>query len=72
MRFGHLDLNLLVALDALLTQRSITLAGQQLHLSQSAVSAGSMSSGGGPPESLARTTRIGVALVRSAVSAADW
>jgi LysR family transcriptional regulator, nod-box dependent transcriptional activator len=39
MRFGHLDLNLLVALDALLTERSITLAGQQLHLSQSAVSA---------------------------------
>jgi LysR family nod box-dependent transcriptional activator len=39
MRFGHLDLNLLVALDALLTERSITLAGQHLHLSQSAVSA---------------------------------
>jgi LysR family transcriptional regulator, nod-box dependent transcriptional activator len=39
MRFGHLDLNLLVALDALLTERSITLAGQQLNLSQSAVSA---------------------------------
>jgi DNA-binding transcriptional LysR family regulator len=39
MRFGHLDLNLLVALDALLTEKSITLAGQQLHLSQSAVSA---------------------------------
>lgn len=39
MRFGHLDLNLLVALDALLTERSITVAGQQLHLSQSAVSA---------------------------------
>ena len=34
MRFGHLDLNLLVALDALLTERSITLAGQQLNLSQ--------------------------------------
>jgi len=39
MRFGHLDLNLLVAVDALLPEKSITLPGQQLHLSHSADSA---------------------------------
>jgi LysR family nod box-dependent transcriptional activator len=38
MRFHHLDLNLLVALDALLTERSITRAAQQLHISQPAMS----------------------------------
>jgi LysR family transcriptional regulator, nod-box dependent transcriptional activator len=40
MRFHQLDLNLLVALDALLAERNITLAGQRLHLSQSAMSSG--------------------------------
>ncbi|HNK17378.1 MAG TPA: LysR family transcriptional regulator [Piscinibacter sp.] len=38
MRFNHLDLNLLVALDALLAERSITKAAERLHLSQSATS----------------------------------
>lgn len=38
MRFHKLDLNLLVALDALLTERSITRAAERLHLSQSAMS----------------------------------
>lgn len=38
MRFNRLDLNLLVALDALLTERSITKAAERLNLSQSAVS----------------------------------
>ena len=38
MRFHHLDLNLLVALDALLTEQSITRAAERLHLSQSAMS----------------------------------
>ena len=38
MRFNKLDLNLLVALDALLTERSITRAAERLHLSQSAMS----------------------------------
>ncbi|HEY6640739.1 LysR family transcriptional regulator [Povalibacter sp.] len=38
MRFHHLDLNLLVALDALLTDQSITRAAERLHLSQSAMS----------------------------------
>jgi len=38
MRFNQLDLNLLVALDALLTERNITVAGVRLHLSQSAMS----------------------------------
>ena len=38
MRFNQLDLNLLVALDALLTERNITAAGVRLHLSQSAMS----------------------------------
>ena len=32
------DLNLLVALDALLTERNVTRAGERLHLSQSAMS----------------------------------
>src|ERR1700749_3619435 len=40
MRFHQLDLNLLVALDALLAERNITVAGQRLHLSQSAMSSG--------------------------------
>lgn len=38
MRFKKLDLNLLVALDALLTERSITRAGQRLSLTPSAMS----------------------------------
>jgi DNA-binding transcriptional LysR family regulator len=38
MRFNKLDLNLLVALDAMLVLRSITRAAQRLHLSQSAMS----------------------------------
>lgn len=38
MHFRRLDLNLLVALDALLTERNITQAGRQLHLTQSAMS----------------------------------
>ncbi len=38
MRFNKLDLNLLVALDALLSERNITRAAQRIHLSQSAMS----------------------------------
>ena len=38
MRFKGLDLNLLVALDTLLTERSVTRAAARLHLTQSAVS----------------------------------
>ena len=38
MRFNKLDLNLLVALDALLTERSVSLAADRLCLSQSATS----------------------------------
>ena len=38
MRFNKLDLNLLVALDAMLQTRSITAAARQLHMSQSAMS----------------------------------
>lgn len=38
MRFNKLDLNLLVALDALLAARNISRAGERLHLSQSAMS----------------------------------
>ena len=38
MRFNRLDLNLLVALDALLTEKNITRAGHKLNLSQSATS----------------------------------
>lgn len=38
IRFHQLDLNLLVALDALLTERSITGAAKRLNLSQSATS----------------------------------
>lgn len=38
MRFERLDLNLLVALDALLTERSVSLAAERLCLSQSATS----------------------------------
>lgn len=38
MHFNHLDLNLLVALDALLTEKNITRASERVHLSQSAMS----------------------------------
>ena len=38
MDFGGLDLNLLVALDALLVEKSVSRAGERLHLSQSATS----------------------------------
>lgn len=38
MRFERLDLNLLVALDALLTEKSVSLAAERLCLSQSATS----------------------------------
>ncbi len=38
MRFQKLDLNLLVALDALLQERSVSLAAERIHLSQSATS----------------------------------
>jgi DNA-binding transcriptional LysR family regulator len=38
MHFNQLDLNLLVALDALLTERNITEAGRRVHLTQSAMS----------------------------------
>ena len=38
MRLGRLDLNLLVALDVLLTERSVSLAANKLCLSQSATS----------------------------------
>lgn len=36
---SRLDLNLLVSLDALLTERSVTRAAERLHLSQPALSA---------------------------------
>jgi DNA-binding transcriptional LysR family regulator len=38
MRFQRLDLNLLVALDVLLTEQSVSLAADKLCLSQSATS----------------------------------
>jgi len=38
MRFNKLDLNLLVALDAMLTERSISRAAPRVHLSQGAMS----------------------------------
>lgn len=38
MNFGGLDLNLLVALDALFAEKSVSRAGERLHLSQSATS----------------------------------
>jgi DNA-binding transcriptional LysR family regulator len=38
MDLGGLDLNLLVVLDALFTEKSVSRAGQRLHLSQSATS----------------------------------
>jgi DNA-binding transcriptional LysR family regulator len=38
MRFKGLDLNLLVALDVLLSERNVTAAAEKLHLSQSAMS----------------------------------
>lgn len=34
MHFRGLDLNLLVALDALITEKSISRTGQKIHLSQ--------------------------------------
>ncbi|MCP3475852.1 LysR family transcriptional regulator [Bradyrhizobium sp. CCGUVB1N3] len=39
MRFKGLDLNLLVAFDALMTERSLTAAARSIHLSQPAMSA---------------------------------
>lgn len=39
MKLSQFDLNLLVALDALLTERNVTHAGMRIHLSQSATSA---------------------------------
>ena len=39
MRLNGLDLNLLVVLDAVMAERSVSCAGQRLHLSQSATSA---------------------------------
>ena len=38
MNLRQFDLNLLVALDALLTERNVTRAGERLHLSQPAMS----------------------------------
>jgi LysR family transcriptional regulator, nod-box dependent transcriptional activator len=38
MRYQRLDLNLLTSLRALLTERNVTRAGEQLHVSQSAMS----------------------------------
>ncbi|MDF7776395.1 LysR family transcriptional regulator [Sphingomonas sp. AOB5] len=38
MRFGRLDLNLLVALDALIAERNVSIAAERLFLSQSAMS----------------------------------
>lgn len=38
MRYNRLDLNLLVALDALLTERNVTAAADRMNLSQSAMS----------------------------------
>ena len=37
MDFHGLDLNLLVALDALIAEKSVTKAGRRVHLSQSAM-----------------------------------
>ncbi len=39
MRFKNLDLNLLIALDTLLEERSVTRAAERLHISQPAMSA---------------------------------
>lgn len=39
MRLGNFDLNLLIALDALLSERSVTRAARRLNLTQSAMSA---------------------------------
>ena len=39
MRFNGLDLNLLVALDALLTEQNLTAAARNINLSQPAMSA---------------------------------
>lgn len=38
MRFKNLDLNLLVALDALLTERNVSRAAEKMHMTQSAMS----------------------------------
>jgi len=39
MKLSQFDLNLLIALDALLTEKNVTHAGRRIHLSQSATSA---------------------------------
>ena len=39
MHFKGLDLNLLVALDALLSERNVTRAAERIHLSQPGMSA---------------------------------
>ena len=39
MRLNGLDLNLLVVLDAVMAERSVSCVGERLHLSQSATSA---------------------------------
>ena len=39
MRFEGLDLNLLIALDTILEERSVMAASRRLHLSQPAMSA---------------------------------
>ena len=39
MKLSEFDLNLLIALDALLTEKNVTRAGMRIHLSQSATSA---------------------------------
>ena len=38
MRFRHLDLNLIIYLDALLAERSVSRAAERVHISQSAMS----------------------------------
>lgn len=38
MRYKHLDLNLLVALDALLSERNVSRAAEKIHLTQPAMS----------------------------------
>ncbi len=38
MHFNRLDLNLLVALDALLSEQNVTRAAERLHVSQPAMS----------------------------------
>lgn len=38
MRFNRLDLNLLVALDAMLTERNVSRSADRMHMTQSAMS----------------------------------